>query len=127
MIRYIAAPILAIVYSFSYSGFYEVRNDPLHILGFAVGHIALIIIFAGFMLPRWFNVMIPPERRNDGKLDIGARVPADQHLAHEQAATEAASLEERPDVAEEKKADARGDLENESSRSEDSPGRVSPR
>jgi solute carrier family 6 GABA transporter-like protein 1 len=84
MIRYIAAPILAIVFSFSYPGFYELRNDPLHIMGFGVAHIALILIFAGFMLPRWFNVMIPPQRRGEGKLDIGAGVLAETWMDQEQ-------------------------------------------
>ena len=93
MIRYIAAPILAIVYSFSYPGFYELRNDPLHIMGFAVAHIALIIIFAGFMLPRWFNVLIPAERRGEGKLDIGAGVLAEHDVVREQEVMEGGSKE----------------------------------
>ncbi|TWU73358.1 hypothetical protein ED733_000392 [Metarhizium rileyi] len=74
LIRYVSAPILAIVYSFSYPSFYKLREDPLHILGFAVGHIALLIIGSGFVIPRWLNVLVPPTRRGEGKLDIGANV-----------------------------------------------------
>ncbi|KAK1998234.1 Sodium:neurotransmitter symporter family protein [Colletotrichum falcatum] len=68
LLRYISGPILSIVYGFSYPAFYQVRYDPLHILGFAVGHVALIMIFAGFMVPRWFNVFIPAHRKNEGKI-----------------------------------------------------------
>ncbi|OAR00963.1 hypothetical protein LLEC1_04325 [Akanthomyces lecanii] len=74
LVRYVAAPTLSIVYSFSYPSFYELRNDPLHIFGFAVGHIALIIIGAGLIVPRWFDILIPPPRRNDGHHDYGASV-----------------------------------------------------
>ncbi|KAM3474866.1 hypothetical protein MY8738_007664 [Beauveria namnaoensis] len=79
LVRYIAAPTLSIVYSFSYPSFYELRDDPLHIFGFAVGHIALIIIGAGLIVPRWFDILIPPPRRNEGHHDYGANVlaPAD--------------------------------------------------
>ncbi|KID93593.1 Sodium:neurotransmitter symporter, partial [Metarhizium majus ARSEF 297] len=72
LIRYVSAPILAIVYSFSYPSFYQLREDPLHILGFGVGHVALLIIGCGFVLPRWLDVLVPPTRRGEGKLDIGA-------------------------------------------------------
>ncbi|KAG6292857.1 hypothetical protein E4U46_008219 [Claviceps purpurea] len=75
ILRYVAAPILAIVYSFSYSSFYALRQDPLHILGFAIGHIALLLVGSGFIVPRWLDGLIPPERRGEGKLDIGAHVP----------------------------------------------------
>ncbi|KAL3959174.1 hypothetical protein ACCO45_007336 [Purpureocillium lilacinum] len=74
LIRYISAPILAIVYSFSYPSFYELREDPLHILGFGVGHIALILVAGGFLFPRWLAPLVPASRRGEGKLDIGANV-----------------------------------------------------
>lgn len=72
--RYIAAPTLSIVYSFSYPSFYELRNDPLHILGFGVGHMALVLIGGGLIVPRWFDILIPPGRRNEGQHDEGANV-----------------------------------------------------
>ncbi|KAK1464917.1 Sodium:neurotransmitter symporter family protein, partial [Colletotrichum paranaense] len=74
LLRYISGPILAIVYGFSYPSFYELRYDPLHILGFAVGHVALILILAGFIVPRWFNVFIPVHRRNEGKMAYAPNV-----------------------------------------------------
>ena len=73
--RYISAPILAIVYSFSYPSFYKLREDPLHILGFGVGHVALLLILSGFIVPRWYNALIPPPRREEGKHDLGAHAP----------------------------------------------------
>ncbi|KAG6031900.1 hypothetical protein E4U19_007817 [Claviceps sp. Clav32 group G5] len=75
ILRYIAAPILAIVYSFSYPSFYILREDPLHVLGFSIGHIALLLVGSGFIVPRWLDSLIPPERRGEGKLDNGANVP----------------------------------------------------
>lgn len=77
IVRYIAAPALAIVYSFSYPAFHLLRNDPFHVMGFGVGHIALIFIFAGFIVPKWFDVFIPPSRRGEGKVEWGANVAAD--------------------------------------------------
>lgn len=76
LIRYVAAPVLAIVYSFSYPSFYALRYDPLHILGFGVAHVALILIAVGFILPRWYDPLIPPGRRADGKIDLGPNVTA---------------------------------------------------
>lgn len=70
LVKYISGPALAIVYSFSYPAFYaEGRFDPLHIFGFAVAHIALILIFGGMFVPRWFNILIPTHRRGEGKFD----------------------------------------------------------
>jgi len=62
-LRYLGAPILAIVYGFSYPGFYAVRNDPMHIFGFAVGHLALVIIALGLIVPSWFDIFVPVSRR----------------------------------------------------------------
>lgn len=75
-----SAPILSIVYGFSYGAFYELRYDPLHILGFIAGHVALLLIFAGLLLPRWFDVFIPPQRRAEGNIDNGAFAPAMEEL-----------------------------------------------
>ncbi|KEZ41304.1 Transporter [Scedosporium apiospermum] len=68
LLRYVAGPILAIVFGFSYPAFYKLRIDPLHILGFAIGHIALLIIAFGFIVPRWYDVIISPSRRGEGRV-----------------------------------------------------------
>lgn len=66
---------MAIVFSFSYPGFYaDGRRDPMHILGFIVGHIALIIIGGSFIVPRWYNALIPAHRQNEGKIPYGPGV-----------------------------------------------------
>ncbi|TDZ38044.1 Sodium- and chloride-dependent GABA transporter 1 [Colletotrichum spinosum] len=91
LLRYISGPILAIVYGFSYPAFYQVRYDPLHILGFGVGHIALVLIFSGFFAPRWYNILIPARRMNEGKL---AYAPLVTVGADDAQAAAAGSMEE---------------------------------
>ncbi|SMY27616.1 unnamed protein product [Zymoseptoria tritici ST99CH_1A5] len=66
LLRYISAPVLAIVFSFSYPEFHTLRYDPLMILGFTVSHIGLAIILFGFTVPRYYAVFVPPERRHEG-------------------------------------------------------------
>jgi solute carrier family 6 GABA transporter-like protein 1 len=90
ILRYVAAPALSIVYSFSYPNFYKLRNDPLHVLGFGVGHIGLLLVFGGFILPKWYDVFIPPSRRNEGKVLYGAGVDADVEEMERNAALEMA-------------------------------------
>ncbi|KAF7544873.1 hypothetical protein G7Z17_g9619 [Cylindrodendrum hubeiense] len=68
LLRFISAPTLAIIFGFSYPSFNALREDPLHILGFVVAHICLLLISAGVLLPRWFDVLIPPKRRCEGKI-----------------------------------------------------------
>lgn len=50
--------------SFSYPSFYkDFRFDPLHVFGFAVAHVCMIFVAAGFIIPRAFDVFIPVSRR----------------------------------------------------------------
>lgn len=74
LLRYISAPILAIIFGFAYPAFYQLRYDPLHIVGFTLAHFALVIITLGFILPRWYNVFIPLHRREDGNQPTVANV-----------------------------------------------------
>lgn len=62
VLRYISAPILAIVVSFAYPAFYLKRQDPLHIFAFTVAHAVMLLIALGFILPRWFDVFVPSEK-----------------------------------------------------------------
>lgn len=87
-LRYVAAPALAIVYGFSYPNFYQLRNDPLHVLGFGVGHIGVMIVIAGFIVPKWFDVFIPPSRRGEGLVTYGANVDANIEQMEENARLE---------------------------------------
>jgi solute carrier family 6 GABA transporter-like protein 1 len=63
-VKYVSGPILAIVYSFSYPNFINSgsplsgRQNPLHIMG-------------------WFDVFIPPNRRNEGHIPYAPMVTQD--------------------------------------------------
>jgi solute carrier family 6 GABA transporter-like protein 1 len=43
-------------------------------MGFGVGHIVLLLFLGGFMVPRWFDVFIPPNRRNEGHIPYAPMV-----------------------------------------------------
>ena len=74
------------VFGFSYSGFYQLRYDPLHIVGCILGHIALILILTSFMLPRWLNIFIPAGRKaTDGKIAYAPNITIDADEARETA------------------------------------------
>jgi solute carrier family 6 (neurotransmitter transporter, GABA) member 1 len=66
-LRYITSPILAIVLSLAYPSFETVNNDPLHVLGFIIGHFLFVWCVVGFFMPRWLDAFIIPERRDDWK------------------------------------------------------------
>ncbi|KIW59961.1 hypothetical protein PV05_00218 [Exophiala xenobiotica] len=68
LLRYVTGPVLAIVFSFAYPGFQTVKNDPMYIFGFIVAHFLLLCIALGFIVPKWFDVFIPRERRIEGEL-----------------------------------------------------------
>ncbi|KAJ4012714.1 hypothetical protein NW752_008433 [Fusarium irregulare] len=62
VLRYISAPILAIITSFAFPLFYTKRNDPLHIFAFASAIGVMCIVGFGFVVPRWLDVFVPPEK-----------------------------------------------------------------
>lgn len=76
LLRYVSAPILAIIFGFAYPAFYQLRYDPLHIIGFTVAHFALIIVTLGLIVPRWYNFLIPHHRHEDGNQPTVANVTA---------------------------------------------------
>lgn len=69
LLRYASAPILAIVFSFAYPEFHTLRADPLMIAGFILAHICLLAILLGFVMPRYYEVFVPAERREDGAVE----------------------------------------------------------
>ena len=77
LLRYVSGPILAIILSLAYPSFETLDNDPLHIMGFIVGHFLLVWCVAGFFFPRWLDVFIIPERRNDWKQHLAPGVVRD--------------------------------------------------
>lgn len=74
VLRYISAPILAMLSSFAYPSFNAVRNDPLHIFGFIVGHVVMVLVVLGLIVPRSFDVFIPKARRGEGDLPYAPSV-----------------------------------------------------
>lgn len=77
MLRYLSGPILAIVYGFSYPTFHEKKVDLLHIFGFFTGHVVLALALLGLVAPRWFDVLIPPHRRDEGRHPYAPRLTMD--------------------------------------------------
>ena len=66
MLRFISAPILAIVYSFGYPEFHTLRNDPPYIFGFILAYIIIIAVLFSLVFPRYLDIFILPKRRLDG-------------------------------------------------------------
>ncbi|KAL6242046.1 hypothetical protein RBB50_010958 [Rhinocladiella similis] len=66
LLRYVSGPVLAIILSFAYPEFHTLRYDPLMITGFIVANICMVLIILGFVLPRYYEVFIPPHRRHEG-------------------------------------------------------------
>ncbi|KAI0446008.1 hypothetical protein F4803DRAFT_75936 [Xylaria telfairii] len=66
LLRYVSGPTLAIIFSFAYPEFYTLRYDPLMITGFTLAHALLILILVGFIMPRYYDVFIPPSRQGEG-------------------------------------------------------------
>ncbi|KAJ4312446.1 hypothetical protein N0V84_009938 [Fusarium piperis] len=67
ILRYISAPILSIIVSFAYPAFAKKSSDPLHIFAFTAIHCIMLLIACGFILPRWFDVFVPPEKMHLSK------------------------------------------------------------
>lgn len=66
LLRYVSGPTLAIIFSFAYPEFYTLRYDPLMIVGFTLAHLLLLLILIGFVMPRYYDVFIPPSRQGEG-------------------------------------------------------------
>ena len=75
LLRYVSAPILAIVFSFAYPEFHTLRYDPMMIAGFILAHFCLLLTLLGVVFPRYYNVFIPPHRRNEGTEIMTANQP----------------------------------------------------
>ncbi|KAF2789578.1 SNF-domain-containing protein [Melanomma pulvis-pyrius CBS 109.77] len=66
LLRYISGPVLAIIFSFAYPEFYTLRYDPMMIAGFILAHILMVLIIVGCVMPRYYDVFVPPHRRAEG-------------------------------------------------------------
>jgi solute carrier family 6 GABA transporter-like protein 1 len=83
LLRYVSAPILAIVFSFAYPEFYTLRYDPMMIAGFILGHFFLLLILLGVVFPRYYNILSPPHRRAEGTELTIANEPKEQNYVRE--------------------------------------------
>lgn len=81
LLRYVSGPILAIIFSFAYPEFYTLRYDPLMIAGFILAHMGLLMILLGFVMPRYYDAFVPPERRGEGTGRTIAGVPKEPDAA----------------------------------------------
>ncbi|ETN38323.1 uncharacterized protein HMPREF1541_06357 [Cyphellophora europaea CBS 101466] len=68
LLRYVSAPILAIILGFAYPSFHAVRNDPLQILGFTVANFTMAFVAIGLVFPRYFIPFVPKEKRGMGHI-----------------------------------------------------------
>lgn len=75
LLRYISAPILAMVFSFSYPQFHTMRYDPMMIVGFILSQIGMVLILVGFIAPRFYEAFIPVHRRSDGTQETVVHEP----------------------------------------------------
>lgn len=87
LLRYISGPVLAIIFSFAFPEFHSLRYDPMMITGFIIAFLGLTAVLFGLIMPRYYDVFIPPHRRDEGteptianepKGEIQARVVEDQ-------------------------------------------------
>ncbi|KAI7544223.1 SNF-domain-containing protein [Hortaea werneckii] len=74
LLRYISSPILFIVYSFAYPEFWTLRNDPVYVFGFILAHICLVAMVVSVIAPRFFDVFVPVDRRDDGVREYAPNV-----------------------------------------------------
>ncbi|KAL2207317.1 SNF-domain-containing protein [Sarocladium strictum] len=77
LLRYVTGPILAIILSLAYPAFEDVYNDPMHIFGFIIGHFLLVWAVGFFFFPKWLDIFIVPERRDDWRQPVAPGVLRD--------------------------------------------------
>ncbi|KAF2106895.1 hypothetical protein BDV96DRAFT_506976 [Lophiotrema nucula] len=66
LLRYVSGPVLAIIFSFAFPEFHTLRYDPMMITGFILSIICMVIMILGFIMPRYYDIFVPPHRRDEG-------------------------------------------------------------
>lgn len=51
------------------------------IAGFILAHLCLLLILLGFVMPRYYDVFVPPHRRSEGTEETIANEPKGQVIA----------------------------------------------
>ena len=117
LLRYFSGPILAIILSLAYPTFEGLNNDPLHVMGFIIGHFLLLWCILGFVMPRWLDIFIIPERRDDWKHPVAPCIIRGTREAEISSSMEEASIsnsthEAKPDLSTK---DPQGDMNDSNS------------
>ncbi|KAL6711870.1 hypothetical protein ACN47E_002913 [Coniothyrium glycines] len=66
LLRYLSGPVLAIIFSFAFPEFHTLRYDPMMIAGFILSILTMVVVLAGFVMPRYYDAFIPVHRRSEG-------------------------------------------------------------
>lgn len=66
LLRYVSGPVLAIIFSFAFPEFHSLMYDPMMITGFIISIVTLTAMVVGFVMPRYYDVFVPPHRRAEG-------------------------------------------------------------
>jgi solute carrier family 6 GABA transporter-like protein 1 len=66
LLRYVSGPVLAIIFSFAFPEFHTLRYDPMMITGFILSILGMVGVLMGFVMPRYYDALIPVERRREG-------------------------------------------------------------
>jgi solute carrier family 6 GABA transporter-like protein 1 len=66
LLRYVSGPVLAIIFSFAFPEFSRLRYDPMMITGFILSILGMVGVLMGFVIPRYYDALIPVERRGEG-------------------------------------------------------------
>ncbi|KAJ4333358.1 hypothetical protein N0V87_007649 [Didymella glomerata] len=93
VMKYISGPILAIVLSFAYPNFKNNHMyDPIMIYGFSINHVVVQMIVFGFVIPSWFNWIIPSEKVSLGDKPVAPMETLDSSQDVTHAVTEEGQL-----------------------------------
>lgn len=65
LLRYLSAPVLAIVYNFAFPEIHSLNYDPMMITGFILSTMILLSMLLGLILLQCYDTLVPDERRND--------------------------------------------------------------
>ncbi|KAI5198111.1 hypothetical protein AUEXF2481DRAFT_70806 [Aureobasidium subglaciale EXF-2481] len=66
LLRYVSGPVLAIIFSFAFPEFHSLRYDPMMITGFILSVLGMVAVLLGFVMPRYYDALVPMDRRDEG-------------------------------------------------------------
>ncbi|KAG9567157.1 SNF-domain-containing protein, partial [Aureobasidium melanogenum] len=78
LLRYVSGPVLAIIFSFAFPEFHTLRYDPMMITGFILSVLGMLAVLLGFVMPRYYDVFVPVERRDEGTKETVLNQPIEK-------------------------------------------------